>query len=122
MRQFYTTAIDSPAPVAPQPPGAPPVEPALPPQPAEPADQTDPVAIADYLAKVKAWQTQVSQIQAEFKQSMEAYQKQVGIYNAEMIAYQQSLAKWQFTRESAVRPAEALIQEYQEKLWLDPRE
>ncbi len=112
VRQFYSPAVDSPAPVAPPPLGPPPVEPALPPQPAEPADKTDQVAVADYLAKVKAWQAQVSQIQAEFKQNMGAYQKQAEIYNAEMIAYQQSLVKWQFARESAVRPAETLIEEY----------
>jgi hypothetical protein len=101
--------IDSQPPVAPPPLEPPPPEPSFPPQPQEPADKTDQVAVADYLATLKTWQAQVNQVQNDDKQRLDAYQKQAEVYKAATIAYQQSRAQWQFSREAAVQPAEAMI-------------
>ena len=129
--RFYDPKIDEPAPVQPAdppagPPGEPPVEPAqpvLPPQPVEPENQADQIAMADYFAALKAWQTEVDQIQADYEAQLADYREQVAVYQEGVtdyqgqlqdyqnaaIKYQQDLAVWQVARESASGKAEALI-------------
>ena len=108
------------------PPGDPPTEPAqpeLPPQPVEPEEQADQIAMADYFAALKAWQTEVDQIQADYEAQLadyrvevQAYQDGVAGYQAELqdyqtaaIQHQQDLTVWQVARESAAGKAESLI-------------
>lgn len=107
--RFYHPAIDQEAPVAPPPLRDPPPEPGLPPRPEEPADQSDQVAMADFFDKLKTWEAEVNEIQAEYRTEVQAYQAETDVYKAEAIAYQEDLAKWQIARAAAVEPAEGLI-------------
>ncbi|RPJ50391.1 MAG: FHA domain-containing protein, partial [Chloroflexi bacterium] len=111
LHRFYHPAMERPPPAAPPPPGDPPAEPTLPAQPQEPADRADQVAMAEYLGKMKAWQAEVEQIQASYKRNLQVYQNQADIYKSQATTYQQELVNWQFTRLSATKPAEVMIEE-----------
>jgi hypothetical protein len=107
--KFYNPAIEEPPPTAPIALGEPPPEPPLPEQPAEPTNQSDPVAVSEYLALLRAWESQVRQIQDDYKAALQAFQAQADVFEAEAIAYQEALAKWQIARAAAVEPAESLV-------------
>jgi ABC-type multidrug transport system ATPase subunit/pSer/pThr/pTyr-binding forkhead associated (FHA) protein len=110
--KFYNPAIAEPPPVAPDPLPDPPPEPVLPERPAEPVDQSDSVAMADFFTALKAWEGQANQIQADYKQKIEAYQAQSEVYKSEAITYQTELANWQIAQASAVTPAEAIVNQF----------
>lgn len=107
--QFYNAAIDSPPPAAPEQLGDPPPEPVVPERPVEPADQSNNVAMADFFTALKAWETQATAIQEDYKRQIADYQAKADVYKAQAISYQESLAKWQIARASAITPAEADI-------------
>ena len=122
--EFYTAAIDEPPPR--EPPGnlpPDPVEPArpeLPPEPVEPADQSDQVAQAQYLEDVRAWRTEVDEIQAGYEVELDEYRANGEIYRAAVEAYQESLAQYQVEystwlgeQQSAIVPAEGMIRQFQ---------
>jgi ABC-type multidrug transport system ATPase subunit len=122
--EFYTAAIDEPPPQ--EPPGnlpPDPVEPArpeLPPEPVEPADQSDQVAQAQYLEDVRAWRTEVDEIQAGYEVELDEYRANGEIYRAAVEAYQESLAQYQVEystwlgeQQSAIVPAEGMIRQFQ---------
>lgn len=109
MGKFYNPAIDQPEPVQPAALGDPPPEPALPERPAEPADQSDTIAMSEFFDKLKAYESEVQQIQTDYKQEVDAYQAQANVFKAEMAAYQEDLAKWNIARAASVKPAENVI-------------
>lgn len=107
--QFANPAINEPPPAAPPPLGDPPPEPVIPDRPKEPADQSNTVAMADFFTALKAWEAKATVIQDDYKQQVTAYQAKADLYKSETIAYQESLAKWQIARASAITPSEANI-------------
>jgi hypothetical protein len=109
---FYDPAVDQPAPVEPGPLPPPPPEPVLPERPVQPADQSDNVAMADFFVKLQEWEGQVTTIQTDYKQQIEAYQAQSEVYKNEVITYQEQLALWQVGQGSAVSPAEFAVGKY----------
>ncbi len=109
---FYNAALDEPEPLPPTPLEDPPPEPLLPERPVEPADQSDSVAMADFFTALQEWEGQANEIQAAYKQELEAYQTKSEVYKTEVIAYQQSLAQWQIARASAITPAESVVSQF----------
>lgn len=83
--------VDQPLPVEPTP---------LPPEPVrptEPENQSDNVAMADFFAQLKVYETEV-----------ENYKRQVELYQAERVAYETSRAELQV----AVAPAEGVVRNF----------
>ena len=113
--EFYNPAIESSPPVAPTPIGDPPPEPDIPKRPDQPENQSDTVAMAQFLQALQTWETQVKQIQANYKSELATYQANAEVYKAEAITYQEDLAKWQIARAAAVEPAEGLIKQARNK-------
>jgi len=107
--EFYNPTIDTPPPAEPAPLGEPPPEPVLPERPVEPADQSDNVAMADFFTQLKAWETQATAIQEDYKRQIEDYQAKSELYKSEIIAYQEELIKWQIAQAAAVTPAESVV-------------
>jgi ABC-type multidrug transport system ATPase subunit len=110
--KFYNAAVDQPPPVEPEPLPPPPPEPVLPERPVQPLDQSDNVAMADYFQKLQEWEAQVTAIQNDYKQQIEAYQAQSEVYKSQVITYQTELAAWQVGQGSAVSPAEFAVGKY----------
>ncbi|HET9913150.1 MAG TPA: ATP-binding cassette domain-containing protein, partial [Anaerolineales bacterium] len=109
---FYNPTIDQPPPVEPAPLSPPPPEPVLPERPVQPLDQSDNVAMADFFQKLQEWEAQANEIQADYKQQIEAYQAQSEVYKSEVITYQTELAEWQVGQGSAVSPAEFAVNKF----------
>ncbi len=110
--KFYDPAVDEPQPIEPAPLPPPPPEPVVRDQPVQPVDQSDTVAMAQYFDELQKWQAEVTGIQADYKQKIEAYQAQSEVYKSEIITYQQSYAAWQVGQGSAVSPAEFAVGKY----------
>jgi ABC-type multidrug transport system ATPase subunit/pSer/pThr/pTyr-binding forkhead associated (FHA) protein len=110
--KFYNAAVDQAPPVEPTPLPPPPPEPVLPERPEQPLDQSDNVAMADYFQKLQAWETQVTAIQNDYKQQIEAYQAESEVFKSAVITYQTELASWQVGQGSAVSPAEFAVGKY----------
>ncbi|MFW6096895.1 MAG: FHA domain-containing protein [Chloroflexota bacterium] len=128
--QFYTAALDQPAPQEPgEPPaepGAPPPEPGdpperlgpqpeepeLPPQPERPEDEADQVAMANYFDDLEAWQEEVETIQSGYRAELDDYQAQAQIAEAELEAYQEQVNSYQ----EALREYQATVDDYQARL------
>jgi len=122
--EFYTAAVDQPPPQEPAnnlpPEPVEPPRPELPPEPVEPADQSDQVAQAEYLEAVRAWRTEVDEIQAGYEAELDEYRANGEIYRAAVEAYQESLAQYQVEyttwlgeQQSAIVPAEGVIRQFQ---------
>lgn len=89
--KFWVPAIDEPLPVEPA---------ALPPEPArpvEPANQSDNVAMAEFFAKLQAYEAEVN-----------AYKLQVEQYQKDRVAYETKRAELQV----AVAPAEGVVRNF----------
>jgi ABC-type multidrug transport system ATPase subunit/pSer/pThr/pTyr-binding forkhead associated (FHA) protein len=112
---FYNPAIDEALPASPGPEPTRPTDPIIPEAPAQPADQSDTVAVADYLAKLEAYQVEVEQIQANTKAEIAAYESAIKVYQAEVVAYQQASITHQANVVSAVQPVETILMKYNEK-------
>lgn len=112
--KFYNAAIDEPSPVEPPPLGDPPPEPVLPERPVQPEDQSDSIAMAEFFDELEVWEAEVEEIQAGYKQEVDAYQADADVFKAESIAYQESLAEWNIARASAVEPAENTINQFRD--------
>ncbi len=107
--KFYTPAISQSAPEKPAELGAPPQNPVFPSPPEAPADSTDKVAVAQYLNALQDYQSQVAEIQNEFKIQMEGYQRESAIYQYQMMDYQEVLSDWYVARAGAIGAAEGNI-------------
>ncbi len=103
---FNNPAIDGPPPAAPAALGDPPPEPVIPERPVEPTDQSDNVAMADFFTALKAWETQATAIQEDYKRQIADYQARTELYKSEAIAYQES----QIAQARAITPAEASVE------------
>ncbi len=112
---FYNPIIDEPLP---QPVGREPVRPAdpvIPEAPPQPEDQSDSVAVAAYLEELQKYQEQVEQIQANSKAEFAAYEAALGVYKAQVVAYQEASIKHKAGMAAAVQPVETIVRKYDEK-------
>jgi len=103
---FNNPAIDGPPPTAPAALGDPPPEPVIPERPVEPTDQSDNVAMADFFTALKAWETQATAIQEDYKRQIADYQARTELYKSEAIVYQEA----QIAQARAITPAEASVE------------
>ena len=113
--RFYTAAIDEPLPQAPGPEPVRPGDPIIPEAPAQPEDQSDTVAVADYLAALEKYQVEVETIQNNTKAEFAAYEAQLDVYRAEVVAYQEASITHQAKVASSLQPVEAILKNYNEK-------
>ncbi|MGD2026203.1 MAG: ABC transporter permease, partial [Anaerolineales bacterium] len=106
---FYNPKIDE---ALPDVPGEEPVRPPdveIPDPPLKPEDESDAVAMADYLAALQVYQTQVDELQAAAKADFAQYEAEIAVYQAEVVSYQEALIEQKAAVVSSVQPAEALI-------------
>ena len=68
--------------------------------------------MAEFFQQLQAWEAEVSQIQADYKGQIEAYQAQSEVFKSEAITYQTELAEWQVGQGSAISPAEFAVGKY----------
>jgi hypothetical protein len=106
--QFYTPAIDGPAPVEPAPLGDPPPEPIIPERPVQPADQSDTVAMAEFFTAIQDWEKEATAIQEDYKHQIEDFQVRAEVYQAEKVAYETARVQLQI----AVAPAEGIVKTF----------
>jgi hypothetical protein len=121
--QYYSAAIDQPAPVEPiEPEGAPgdrPPEPELPPRPEEPADdETDPIVLSEFRDDFRAWEAEAQQVQDDYRRQLGAYEAEVKIFEAEFQGYITEKQDWaaemqtyETARRGGVVAAERIIEE-----------
>ena len=109
---FYNPVIDQERPAAPPPEPTRPPDPIIPPPPPEPVDQSNTVAVAEYLAALEDYQVQVAQIQADAEGQFAAFEGELEVYKAQVVAAQEALITWEGTRQAAVLPAEGLINQF----------
>jgi len=107
--RFYDPLIDEPLPVEPAPLRPEPAEPVLPERPVEPTDQSDSVAMAEFFEALQDWEAEANAIEAEYRAELDLYRADAAVFQAEQVAYQTSLAERQIAQESAVVPAETLV-------------
>ena len=108
--EFYSPEIEQPPPQDLPPPPERPADPVFPDPPQEPGDPTDQVAVAEYLAELEDYQAVVEGIQSQSEEAFAGYEAQIELFQARVLAYQQELVEWRIGRESAVRPAEGVIE------------
>lgn len=106
--QFYTPAIDGPAPIEPAPLGDPPPEPVIPERPVQPADQSDTVAMAEFFTAIQDWEKEATAIQEDYKHQIEDFQVRAEVYQAEKVAYETARVQLQI----AVAPAEGIVKTF----------
>jgi hypothetical protein len=70
--------------------------------------------MAEFFDELEVWEAEVQEIQAGYKQEVDAYQADADVFKAESIAYQESLAEWNIARASAVEPAENTINQFRD--------
>ncbi len=112
--EYYNAAIDQQDPVKPVDPGPQPAEPTLPTAPAQPADPNNLQMLQLYLSDLTAYNTQVSQIQNDYKTSMNAWQQQQEDYKTQIETYQNDLSELVIKRAIAVGSAEATIRRFKD--------
>jgi ABC-type multidrug transport system ATPase subunit len=110
--EYYDKAIDQPDPVKPTEPGPQPAEPVFPDKPAEPENPNDLFALQIYLSDLAAYNEEVSTIQDEYKEAIDAWQEEQENYKDELVAYQEEFTEIKVKRAIAVGAAEAGINRY----------
>lgn len=110
--EYYDKAIDEPDPVKPTEPGPQPAEPVFPDKPAEPENPNDLFALQIYLSDLAAYNEEVSTIQDEYKEAIDAWQEEQENYKDELVAYQEEFTEIKVKRAIAVGAAEAGINRY----------
>jgi ABC-type multidrug transport system ATPase subunit/pSer/pThr/pTyr-binding forkhead associated (FHA) protein len=112
--KYYNAAIDQKDPLKPVDPGPQPADPTLPPEPAKPADQNNLLLLQKYLGDLGNYNTQVSQIQTQYKNQLVAWQKSQEDYKTQLETYQNDLSELQVKRAIAVGSAESTIRRYKD--------
>jgi hypothetical protein len=70
--------------------------------------------MAQFLRDLQSHQSQVEQIQADYKTQLAGYQVKADTFKTEVTAFQKALAEWEIKRNTAVSKAEALINRFHE--------
>jgi len=70
--------------------------------------------MAEFFDELEVWEAEVQEIQAGYKNQVDAYQSDADVFKVESISYQETLAKWNIARASAVEPAENTINQFRE--------
>lgn len=94
---FRIGELDGPLPVEP----VRPPDPVLPERPVQPEDQSDSIAMADYFAKLQAWEAEATAIQAASQQAFAQYERDLGLY----IEARKNI-------ETSVAPAEGVVRTF----------
>lgn len=111
---FYNAAIDESDPVKPVEPGPKPEEPTLPAKPEQPADPNNLKALQLYLQELTAYNDQVSKLQNEYKEKVDAWQQEQEDYKSQLETYQEDLTDLEVKRAIAVGSAESTIDRYKD--------
>ena len=112
--KYYSAAIDQKDPLKPVEPGPQPADPTLPAEPAKPADQNNLLLLQKYLGDLGNYNTQVAQIQTQYKNQLTAWQKSQGDYKTQVETYQKDLSELEVKRAIAVGSAESTISRYKD--------
>ncbi|MEP6894952.1 MAG: ABC transporter permease, partial [Chloroflexota bacterium] len=111
---YYDAAIDTKDPIKPAEPGIKPAEPVLPAAPAAPANPNDVRALQAYLNDLTAYNEQVTKLQDDYKQELNAWQDEQIQYKDQIQTYQKDFTDLEVKRAIAVGSAEATIQRYKD--------
>ena len=111
---YYDAAIDEPDPAKPVEPGPKPEEPTLPAEPAQPADPNNLQDLQLYLQQLTTYNDEVSKLQNEYKDRVNAWQQEQEDYKSNIETYQTDLTDLEVSRAIAVGSAESTIERYKD--------
>jgi hypothetical protein len=111
---YYDAAIDEADPAKPAEPGPKPEEPVLPTEPAQPANPNSLPDLQLYLQNLTAYNDEVSTLQNEYKDKVNAWQKEQEDYKTNIETYQKDLTDLEVSRAIAVGSAESTIERYKD--------
>jgi len=111
---YYDVAIDQKDPIKPAEPGPKPADPVLPAAPVAPADPKDVLALQAYLNDLNIYNEQVSKIQDDYKQKINAWQAEQEQFKDQIQTYQKDLTDLEVKRAIAIGSAESSIQRYKD--------
>jgi hypothetical protein len=111
---FYHEAIDQPDPVKPPEPGPQPKEPVLPEEPAQPENPNNILALQQYLSELTAYNEEVSRLQDEYKEKVNAWQDEQEEYREKIEAWQEELTELEVNRAIAIGSAESAIEAFKD--------
>jgi hypothetical protein len=94
---FRVGELDGPLPVEP----VRPPDPVLPERPVQPEDQSDSIAMADYFAKLQAWEAEATAIQTASQEAFAQYERDLAVY----IEARKNV-------ETSVAPAEGVVRTF----------
>jgi len=106
---YFTAAINQPAPMEPAALPAQPPEPVIPAAPNPPQDKYDQVQMVQYLNALVSYQDEVKNIQDDYRNQMNLYKTMADVYKGEMVKYQTDLTTYTVARVSAVKGAEGIM-------------
>lgn len=112
--KFYDEAIDEADPVEPEEPGPKPKEPVLPAKPADPANPNSVGDLQAYLSELTAYNDEVSKLQDDYKEEINAWQDEQEDYKDDIQTYQEDLTELEVKRALAIGSAEATIERYKD--------
>jgi hypothetical protein len=110
--KYYDKAIDEADPVKPAEPGPKPEEPVLPQKPADPQNPNSVRDLQTYLGALNQYNDDVSKLQDDYKEKINAWQDDQENYKDQIETYQKDLTELKVKRALAVGSAEATIQRY----------
>ena len=113
---YYNPQIDQPLPAEPGPQPERPADVEIPEPPPEPEDQSDTVVMAEYLATLREYQTEVETLQIQAEADFARYESELGLYQAEVVSYQQAMIARQAAEAAAVQPAEGILEVFSRDL------
>lgn len=112
--EYYDKAIDQIDPFKPAEPGSKPKEPALPEKPADPKNPNSVRDLQTYLGELNKYNEDVSKLQDEYKEKINAWQDEQEQFKDHIETYQKDLTELKVKRALAVGSAEATIQRYKD--------
>jgi len=112
--KFYDAAIDQKDPSRPIEPGSKPEEPVLPQKPADPKNPNSVRDLQAYLDDLNKYGDDVSRLQDNYKERINAWQNEQEHYKDQVEDYQKDLTELKVKRALAIGSAEATIQRYME--------
>ncbi len=111
---YYDAAIDTKDPIKPAEPGPKPEDPVLPAAPAGPNNPNSLRSLQAYLNDLNAYNEQVTKLQEDYKQKINAWQDEQTRYKDQIQTYQKDFTDLEVKRAIAVGSAEATIQRYKD--------
>jgi len=111
---YYDAAIDQKDPIKPAEPGSKPTEPVLPVAPVAPDNPNNLRSLQVYLNDLNVYNEQVTKLQDDYKQKINAWQEEQEQFKDQIQTYQKDLTDLEVKRAIAVGSAEATIQRYKD--------